>query len=150
MIKRFFVCLFAIVWVVGGNRAFAQQEEVPVDSDAVVTNSLWDNWYGQVGVDMWLQNPYGTNFKNVFPNGKSYGVDVAVGKWFTPGFGMRAKLTLENTFLQSDHAKWIHHQKGYFTVVEDFQFDVLNLFGDYKPDRKYSLIVFPRAGAFIE
>ena len=150
MIKRLVFCILAIVLTVGGSDAFAQQEELPVDSNAVVTNSLWDNWYAQVGVDMWLQNPYGTNFKNVFPNGKSYGVDVAVGKWFTPGFGMRAKLTLENTFLQSDHAKWIHHQKGYFTVVEDFQFDILNLFGDYKPDRKYSLIVFPRAGAFVE
>ena len=150
MIERFVFCVIAIVLVVWENDAFAQQEELPVDSNAVVTNSLWDNWYAQVGVDMWLQNPYGTNFKNVFPNGKSYGVDVAVGKWFTPGFGMRAKLTLENTFLQSDHAKWIHHQKGYFTVVEDFQFDILNLFGDYKPDRKYTLIVFPRAGAFVE
>lgn len=150
MIKRFVFCVIAIVLAVWENDAFAQQEELPVDSNAVVTNSLWDNWYTQVGVDMWLQNPYGTNFKNVFPNGKSYGVDVAVGKWFTPGFGMRAKLTLENTFLQSDHAKWIHHQKGYFTVVEDFQFDILNLFGDYKPDRKYTLIVFPRAGAFVE
>ena len=126
------------------------QEESQADSSAVVTNSFWDNWYGQVGVDMWLQNPYGANFKNVFPNGKSYGVDVALGKWFTPGFGMRAKMTLENTFLQSDHAEWIHHQKGYFTMVGDFQFDILTLFGEYKPDRKYSLIVFPRAGAFIE
>ena len=150
MIKRLIICAFTVVLAVIGNDAFAQQNELSVDSNAVVTNSLWDNWYTQVGVDMWLQNPYGTNFKNVFPNGKSYGVDVAVGKWFTPGFGMRAKLTLENTFLQSDHAKWIHHQKGYFTVVEDFQFDILNLFGDYKPDRKYSLIVFPRAGAFVE
>lgn len=142
---------FLFIWIASCNLTVnAQQEELPVDSNAVVTNSLWDNWYAQVGVDMWLQNPYGTNFKNVFPNGKSYGVDVAVGKWFTPGFGMRAKLTLENTFLQSDYAKWIHHQKGYFTVVEDFQFDILNLFGDYKPDQKYTLIVFPRAGAFVE
>ena len=26
----------------------------PQDSCAVVTNSFWDNWYGQVGVDMSL------------------------------------------------------------------------------------------------
>ena len=136
---------------VDAQEALYQQEcGTPKNSKAIVTNSLWDNWYGQVGVDMWLQNPYGCNFMNVFPNGKSYGVDIAVGKWFTPGFGMRAKVNLENTFLQSDHATWIHHQKGYFTLVEDFQFDLFNLFGTYKPNRKYSLILFPRAGAFVE
>ena len=136
-----------ILGITGG---FAQESEDKNVTDGYVTNSLWDNWYGQVGVDMWLQNPYGSNFMNVFPNGKSYGIDLAVGKWFTPGFGMRAKMNFENIFLQSDHAKWIHHKKGYFTIVEDFQFDILNLFGEYKPDRKYSLIIFPRAGAFVE
>ena len=120
------------------------------DSNAIVTNSFWDNWYMQVGVDMSLQNPYGCNFAHVFPNGKSYGVDIALGKWFTPGFAMRAKVNLENAFLQSDHAEWLKKvEKGYVTVVEDFQFDMFNLFGTYKPDRKYSLIVFPRAGALI-
>lgn len=120
------------------------------DSNAIATNSFWDNWYAQVGVDMSLQNPYGCNFMNVFPNGKSYGVDIALGKWFTPGFAMRAKVNLENAFLQSDHAEWLKKvEKGYVTVVEDFQFDMFNLFGTYKPDRKYSLIVFPRAGALI-
>ena len=148
MIKRILIYLF--LWMASCHLTVVAQEENPVDSSAIVTNSVWDNLYGQIGVDMWLQNPYGTNFKNVFPNGKSYGIDIAVGKWFTPGFGTRAKLTLENTSLQSDHATWLRHQKGYFTVVGDFQFDILNLFGDYKPDRKYSLIVFPRAGAFVE
>lgn len=133
------------------NLAMVAQEDNHVDSIAVVTNSVWDNIYGQLGVDMSLQNPYGCNFSHVFPNGKSYGVDVAVGKWFTTGFGMRAKMNLENAFLQSDHAEWVKtFDKGYLTVVEDFQFDMLNLFGTYQPERKYSLIVFPRAGAFID
>ena len=52
--------------------AFAQQEN-QVDSSAVVTNSFGDNWYVQAGLDMSLLNPYGCNFKNVFPNGKSFG-----------------------------------------------------------------------------
>lgn len=142
--------VLAIIWLASCNQVVYAQDEIKVDSNAIVTNSLWDNWYGQLGVDMSLQNPYGCNFANVFPNGKSYGVDIAVGKWFTPGFGMRAKLNLENVFLQSEHAEWVKNfDKGYLTVVEDFQFDMFNLFGDYRPDRKYSLIVFPRAGAFV-
>lgn len=136
---------------VEAQEAFNLQEgEAFDDSNAIVTNSFWDNWYAQVGVDMSLQNPYGCNFMNVFPNGKSYGVNIALGKWFTPGFAMRAKVNLENAFLQSGHAEWLKKlEKGYVTVVEDFQFDMFNLFGTYKPDRKYSLIVFPRAGALI-
>ena len=141
---------FILAGIVFCNHTMLAQDKNQVDSSAIVTNSIWDNWYGQVGVDMSLQNPYGCNFANVFPNGKSYGVDLAVGKWFTPGFGMRAKLNLENAFLQSEHAEWVKNfDKGYLTLVEDFQFDMFNLFGDYRPDRKYSLIVFPRAGAFV-
>ena len=142
---------FLLIWILLCDFTAYAQEENQLDSSAYVTNSVWDNIYGQVGVDMSLQNPYGTNFMNVFPNGKSFGIDLAVGKWFTPEFGMRAKLNLENAFLQSDHAEWVKmFDKGYLTVVEDFQFDMFNLFGLYQPERKYSFIVFPRAGAFID
>ena len=66
---------FLFIWIASCNLTVnAQQEEVPVDSDAVVTNSFWDNWYGQVGVDMNLMFPYGHSVKDVFPNGKSFGV----------------------------------------------------------------------------
>ncbi len=148
-IMRYIV--FVVLWIVSSHLTIAAQEENLADSNAVVTNSLWDNWYGQIGMDMSLQNPYGSNFTNVFPNGKSYGVDIAIGKWFTPEFGMRAKINLENAFLQGDHAEWLKtFDKGYLTLVEDFQFDILNLFGIYQPERRYSLIVFPRAGAFID
>lgn len=151
MIATMRIKLLTLLWISMCNNVVIAQNIYPVDSNAIVTNSLWDNWYGQVGVDLSLQNPYGSNFAHVFPNGKSYGVDIAVGKWFTPEFGMRAKVNLENAFLQSEQAEWVEpFDKGYLTLVEDFQFDILNLFGDYKPDRKYTLIVFPRAGAFMD
>jgi hypothetical protein len=128
----------------------AQSREKEIDSTAYVTNSLWDNWYGQIGVDMSLQNPYGCNFMNVFPNGKSFGVDIALGKWFSPEFGVRGKLNLENVIFQSDHAEWLKRlEKGYVTAVLDYQFDILSFLGKYKPNRNYSLIIFPRAGALV-
>ncbi len=130
---------------------YAQNSEERNVSDAIVTNSFWDNFYGQVGLDMSLQNPYGCNFMNVFPNGKSFGVDAAVGKWFTPKVGARVKLNLENAFLKSDHAEWVNmYDKGYLTLLGDFQFDVQNIFGNYKSDRKWTLTVYPRAGAFVD
>ena len=126
-------------------------------SDAIVTNSFWDNWYGQVGVDMNLFFPYGCNIKDVFPNGKSFGVDVAVGKWFTPSYGARFKLNWENGLIKSDHNDWLspgdpggnYRQGGFITFIGDIQFNLHNLFGVYKPDRKWNLIVAPRAGGWV-
>ena len=46
----------------------------------VRTDGFWSDWFVQADLDMTLQNPYGYNFANVFPNGKSFGLDVAVGK----------------------------------------------------------------------
>lgn len=141
----------SILWGASCNLVVAEGE-MKVDSSAIITNSLWDNWFGQVGMDMSLQNPYGSNFTNVFPNGKSFGFDVAIGKWFRPEFGVRAKVNWENVVFKSEHANnsWLRKvDTGYLSVVADFQFDVFNLFGDYQPDRNYSLIVFPRAGALM-
>lgn len=119
-----------------------------VKADTIVTNSFWDNWYGQVGFDMSLMNPYGSNFiKNVFPNGKSYGLDVALGKWFTPEVGVRGKFNWENGILRSDHAKWIPEE--YITLTADVQLNLHNLLGDYNSDRKWNLSVYPRLGALI-
>ncbi len=151
MIKRLVICIIATVLAVGGNRVYAQQDEVPVDSNAVVTNSFWDNWYGQVGVDMWLQNPHGTNFKNVFPNGKTFGVDVALGKWFTPQFGIRGVFNWENGIVKNDYASWVHEgSKGYLVFAGDIMVNLTNLFGDYRPDKKWNVSVFPRAGALLD
>ena len=52
---------------------------VPDDSEAIVTNSFWDNFFVQAGIGMSLQNPYGTNFANVFPNGHTFGINLGLG-----------------------------------------------------------------------
>ena len=144
------VWLLIIFYALGLSEMKAQEDN-NADSAAIVTNSIWRNWFGQLGVDMSLQNPYGCNFAHVFPNGKSFGIDGALGKWFTPEFGGRGKLNLENAFLQSDHAEWVKmFDKGYLTLTGDFLIDLHNFFGDYKPDRTWTLTLYPRAGAFID
>ena len=159
MIKRLVICVIAIVLAVGGNRVFAQQEEMPVDSDAVVTNSFWDNWYGQVGVDMNLLFPYGMNIVDVFPNGKSFGVNVAVGKWFSPEFGGRFKITWNNGILSNDYNTWLapygkagenHRRGGFMTFIGDIQLNMHNLLGVYRPDKKWNIIVAPRVGGYLD
>ena len=90
------------------------------------TRGFWDNWFVQAGLDMTLQNPYGYNFANVFPNGKSCGLDLAVGKWFTPQVGVRGKFNWENKLplLENGDANWlapfyepgVNREKGGYTV----------------------------------
>ena len=128
------------------------------DSKAIVTNSFWENWYGQVGLNMNLQFPYGQNIKEVFPKGKSFGINAAVGKWFTPELGGRVKVTWGNGIFKNDNNEWLnpygvpgenHRTGGYISFLGDIQFNMHNLFGKYRADRKWNLIVAPRAGGWI-
>ncbi len=136
---------------------FAQDIEETDSISPVVTNSFWDNWYGQLGVDMNLLFPSGHSVKDVFPNGKSFGVNVAMGKWFTPEFGGRFKVVWNNGILPNDHNTWLqpygvpgenHRKGGFLNFIWDVQFNMHNLLGSYNPQRKWDLIVAPRAGGW--
>lgn len=153
--KRMFIALvFAFTALNGAN---AQATTETPARYAVATNSFWSNWYVQVGLDMSLQNPYKYNFKNVFPNGKSFGVNAAVGRWFTPGLGLRAKINWENgiKLFENGHAAWLApfnqcgvnmDKGGYIAFVGDIQLDIHNLFLGYDEDRLWNFQVYPRAG----
>ena len=101
---RYFVLL--IILITSCNLTVVAQEENQVDSSAIVTNSFWDNWYGQIGGDMILLFPVGHSVKDVFPNGKSLGVSIAVGKWFSPIFGGKFKANWNNVIIRETHNVW--------------------------------------------
>ena len=131
--------------------------ELPVKSGLRSYGGLRDNWYGQLGVDMNLLFPSGHSVKDVFPNGKSFGVNVAVGKWFTPEFGGRFKVVWNNGILPNDHNTWLqpygvpgenHRKGGFLNFIWDVQMNMHNLLGTYNPNRKWDLIVAPRAGGW--
>ena len=86
--------LLGVFLIVTLNTTFGKSQvaEYVCDSNAVVANLLGDNLYGQIGLDMHLQFPKGHNMTDVFPKGKSFGVDVAIGKWFSPELGGRFKI----------------------------------------------------------
>ena len=153
MMKYFFTLLCVAMC----HLTIMAQEESQADSSAVVTNSFWDNWYGQLGVDMNLLFPSGHSVKDVFPNGKSFGVNVAVGKWFTPEFGGRFKVVWNNGILSNDYNTWLqpygvpgenHRKGGFLNFIWDVQMNMHNLLGTYNPNRKWDLIVAPRAGGW--
>ena len=149
---------FLFIWMASCHLTVAAQEENLVDSSAVVTNSFWDNWYGQVGADMILLFPVGHSAKDVFPNGKSLGVSIAVGKWFSPEFGAKFKVNWNNVIIRETHNIWYkpygvaggnHDEGGFITFSGDMQLNLHNLFDVYKPDRKWNLSLAPRAGGWL-
>ena len=159
MMNRF-VTMLLLMGSVG--MAHAQRFEVADPEEKgnfnrVWTNGFWSNWYVQMDLDMTLQNPYGYNFANVFPNGKSFGMDVAVGKWFVPQTGFRVKFNWENKLplLKNDHANWLapfdqpgvnREKGGYIAFYGDWMVNLHNVFGTYRPDRTWNLSFYPRIG----
>ncbi len=130
-----------------------------IDNNRIVTNSIWDNWYGQLGVDLNLLFPYGHDVTKVFTNGKTIGVNIGVGKWFSPEFGGRLKLNWGNGIFNNYHAVWLrpygepngnHHNGGFITFSWDILLNLHNLTGKYRYDRKWNISVAPRAGGWID
>lgn len=108
-----FILIFVLVFglVSKGQATGVQAQGIESESEAGTgkKTTFWNNWFVQMGLDMTLQNPYGYNWSGVFPNGKSFGVDVAAGKWFTPAVGYRGKVNWENGIglFRNDHANWL-------------------------------------------
>ena len=126
-------------------------------AQVVVSENFWSNWFVQMGLDMTLQNPYGYDFSKVFPNGKTFGVDLAVGKWFSHQVGVRGKFNWENKLplLENDHANWLapfeqpgvnREKGGYIAVYGDVLLNLHNFFGVYRPERKWNMSLYPRIG----
>lgn len=122
---------------------------------SVATNSFWSNWFVQAGVDMNVTSLYrgGKFLSEDWHNGRSYGLDLAVGKWFTPGIGTRLKLNWENgafahAFRNTDHV-WEapdFHKGGFAAVYFDTEFNLSNIFCGYNESRVWNLIAYPRMG----
>ena len=141
--KRFVAILWAVGCAVSG---YGQQK-----------STFMNDWFVQAGLDMTLQNPYGYNFAHVFPNGKTFGMDVALGKWFSPQIGLRGKLNWENglPLLENGHANWVapfyqpgvnRDKGGYLALYGDVLLNMHNLLGKCRTDRTWNLSIYPRIG----
>ena len=150
MIRNRILSLF--IYIIGGVTLATAQ-----DKQQTVTGSIWGNWFVQAGLDMTLQNPYGCNFSQVFPKGKTFGLDVALGKWFSPHVAVRGKGNWENglPLFENKHLEWVGpaedptsniDEGGIVILSVDCPVSVKNIFMDYDPDQKWNFYVFPRAG----
>ena len=160
--KKFILSLILGLCTLGAQAQVFETAEMPgmaggATENVVVANNFWSNWFVQMGLDMTLQNPYGYDFSKVFPNGKTFGLDLAVGKWFTHQVGVRGKFNWENKLplLENDHANWLapfdqpgvnREKGGYIALYGDVLFNLHNFFGVYRPERKWNLSLYPRIG----
>ncbi len=141
--------LLIVLAFAGISLTAAAQENEPVQKYSVSTNSFWSNWFIQAGGEWqaWYSNQEHGNglARSPFKKFRSNpGVAVAVGKWFTPGLGLRTKLqgfwgkTVVDEKYSGDNKFW--------TLDEHILFNVSNMLLGYNPKRVWNVIPFLGGG----
>ena len=107
------------------------QETISDEKHSVSTNSFWANWFVQanaVGTSFWgSQENTAVKFSKMFKGYRTnLGFSLALGKWFTPGIGLRTKFNgvWGRTIISED--KSINASK-YWTLQEQVLFNLSNL-----------------------
>ena len=134
----------------GLTSASMAQDADPTLKYSVATNSFWSNWFVQanlVGSSFWggqeVQNNFSKSPLKGFRN--NLGFSVAVGKWFTPGLGLRTKFNglWGRTVISED--KKINASK-YWTLNEQVLFNLSNMILGYNENRLWDLIPYASVG----
>ena len=142
--------LFIALAFAGISLSSMAQDADPTLKYSVATNSFWSNWFIQVGADWnaWYsgqehgQDLATSPFKKFRSNP---GVSVAVGKWFTPGIGLRTKLSgIWGKNVTDDNNDG--NGNKYWTLNEHVLFNLSNMLCGYNPDRIWNFIPFAGAG----
>lgn len=160
--KRFIFAL-ALAGIAGGATAQTTSdnstfEAVPTSKYSVATNSFWSNWFLQVGFTWnafydnaevgdgykWSKRPW-KGFRS------APGMTIALGKWFTPGLGLRTKLdgfwgkTVAPEYLNGGKEP-NNNQFKYWMLNEQAIFNLSNLFCGYKENRIWNISVYAGSG----
>lgn len=139
-----------IVLALAGMSLTSMAQEDPTLKYSVATNSFWSNWFIQAGAEWtaWYSNEeHGNGFdRSPFKKFRSNpGASIAIGKWFTPGLGLRTKLQGIWGKSVTDENNYGNHN-SYWTLNEQAMFNLSNLICGYNPNRVWNLIPFAGAG----
>lgn len=116
--------------------------EVPTDKYVVQTNKFWNNWFVSVGGGFTSGIRHGDkNWSDLFfdNNYGRWGFDVAVGKWFTPGLGLRLKFNGLDGAYEGDS----YTQRAYRAEA---LFNASNMFCGYSDTRVWNIVPFAGFG----
>ena len=134
----------------------AMAQEDPTEKYSVSTNSFWSNWFIQTNLNWssytigthglfsapFRKFPMGTDKAEICEHGfTAPSLSIAVGKWFTPGLGLRTKANVGwmGKVGSSDVPMLL-------TVNEHVLFNLHNLLGGYDEDRVWNFIPYIGAG----
>lgn len=146
--------LLAVLAFAGISLSGFAQDATPTEKYSVATNSFWSNWYIQAGADWnaWYsseEHGHGLD-RSPFKKFRSNpGASLAVGKWFTPGIGLRTKL--QGIWGKQVDADWndkTNEGNGnkYWILNEHIMFNLSNMLFGYNENRVWNLIPFAGGG----
>lgn len=125
----------------------ASAQEVPVSKYSVATNSFWANWFVQAGFSAHMsytsEERSGLDFFEPLNRGQ-IGASLAIGKWFTPGIGLRTKGRAYRSKAVFDGD--FHPSYSYWQVTEDVMFNLSNLLCGYNETRVWNFIPYVGIG----
>lgn len=163
--------IFAALTLAAASPALAQSEQTTQNGDItekveytddkykVETNHFWDNWFITVGAGPQIM--FGDHDKQIGLGKRiSPSLDIAVGKWFTPGVGMRLMyngLSLRGATRWGeahstgeqvpDWGEGMYYSKfKYYNVRADVMFNLSNLFCGYKEKRIWNSSFYAGVG----
>lgn len=130
--------------------AVMAQDETPVERHSVSTNSFFSNWFFQA-------NLAGSAFYSNTESGRGYsksplkdfrnnlGFSVALGKWFTPGIGLRTKFNGAWGRAVVSEDKDVNAMK-YWTLNEQVLLNLSNMLYGYSDTRVWNFIPYAGGG----
>ena len=138
----------------GVSMAGFAQEEVPTQKYSVATNSFWSNWFVQVGANWnaWYSGQeHGAHLdRSPIKDFRSNpGAAVAIGKWFTPGLGLRVKaqgIWGKRVGANDSPTSQVDNDNKYWIAQGQAMFNLSNMLCGYNEKRVWNVIPFVGAG----
>lgn len=128
------MCALALGQAVAQDTVVKETVEYSSDRYKVETNRFWSNWFVTLGGG--AQVYFGDHDKQCdFGDRLAPAVDIAIGKWFTPGFGFRlmySGLSQRGATQEGIHStgKPVPGKGGYGYWLEEQEFDMGNFHAD--------------------
>ena len=141
--------LFMVLAFAGVSVASMAQDDA-VNKYSVATNSFWSNWFIQVGANwnaFYSNEEHGVRGDADLSNSpfekerSSLGAAIAIGKWFTPGIGLRTKFNaMDGKSVISTNAD--ANKIKYWNLQEQALLNLSNLLCGYNPTRVWNFIPY--------
>lgn len=125
-------------------------------SNTLHDNKFWRNCFVEMGADMTMLAPYRKPIKDTFPHGCAMGINVGIGKWFSPVYALRGRLNWVNVLIENPDADWYAYDSekhtsnfdgnGCMLAYMDVMLSMKHALLGYQEGENWDLYIFPRCG----